>query len=211
VVRTVAILLALLVHAASAGAQSAPGVYLHGDLVLTRHSPGVPNHRIRPPHEGQGLGIAGSVGYRFDAEIALEGEVFFSGPISIRQGFYYNWTEEYILESRDFILSALIRWTPGRAPVEIVTGGGRVQTELRTHSGVRREMLSPVPRPLPETSQTSGAWSATAGADIPLGMRRAVQVVPGFRWRWTRRPFSQQYYGVGGQSLHFGIAVRAPF
>jgi hypothetical protein len=195
-----------LPHAAAA---QAPGPYLQSGLLVMRQMEGVPNHRVRPPFRGAGIGVPAAFGYWVNRELAIEG-AFLYARASTDQTFSYTWREEYTLEIRDLVTHGAVRWTPpGLSPVEFVLSGGPTFMRTRRHSGTLYRMFPPgATEPMPDWVETRVILSATAGVDVRLRAGRAVDLVPGLRWRWSARPEHLDYYGVGWRALEFGLGVR---
>ena len=188
-----------------------PNGYVQGGVMVTVQPAGVANHRVRPPISGEALGVSAGGGVFVTRTLAIEGEVVASQAVSTRQQFFYNWTEDYIGESRDTFLGANVRWA-ARRHLEFVGGGGLALSTFAERSIVRTDMFPPRMTRLPDQVETARQLTLNGGVAVPLPVSRTIDVVPAFTIRWVDRDRDPNdlgaYNGVGNYSYQAGCVVR---
>jgi|WetSurMetagenome_2_1015567.scaffolds.fasta_scaffold31922_4 hypothetical protein len=210
----------VLALAATARAQDAPGrSYVDATAGVTAQPAATPNHRIRPPLSGAGFpALAAAGGFFIRPSIAVEGEVA-TAEVSIRQGFYYSWSQEYTASVRATTIGGGVRWKPrGVSPVELVVGVGRARVVHGTRDGIEYREY-PYPQgsqtPMPDSSSGAWVWSVKGGADVVFPRASRAAFVAGTRVRWRQRIGDDygddDYRGVSPLAFDFGAGVRVRF
>jgi hypothetical protein len=210
------VLIAPLLIAATLAARTAgaplprrPRGYAFASVAFAHHPDNGPlYHRVSPPLGGASWDLSGGGGLFVTHVAALEGEFMFGGKLSTPQRFSYFTSDEYIEESRDLILDALVRGYPGNSRrLSLVGGGGYAWTRTAETSVIHTDSFF---RNSP--GQPTSAWShgmtVTAGIDVVLLERRHAAVASSARLRWINR--SSRDYGGNGLGLltfQFGASV----
>jgi len=184
--------------------------YVQGVVVASYH-PAVSDgyHRKSPSLRGTAPAVSVSAGGFLLRSIALEAEFVFGRTVSAPQRFSYTISEDYIAGNRDLLFNELVRYRPrGRAPVEIVVGGGYALTTVSERSIVSRGFTGVFN--LPDRSHRTHAATLTAGLDGAVRMRPRVSFTPALRLRWIRRPDAKTSgtHGIARYAVQFGAGLR---
>src|SRR5690606_14737807 len=166
-------------------------ISVHAGLALSAAPEGQPLHRYSRPLHGLGIVMSVGVAGKVSSTTDLEGEVVLGTGISKRQQFSYNWTEDYIGQSRDQLFNMLVRSYVGQSrSFALVAGGGLARMTYRTHSGVRTDPFLPgrPTSPLPDQQLTDWNLTLTGGVEGSLRITDRVSFAPTARVRWLRRP-----------------------
>jgi hypothetical protein len=210
------LLFALSQLAAGSHAMERRGYAQPAFLVSVQPASGATYHRVDPNLGGDVPALSFAVGAFLSRKLGIEGEVVLVRDLSAPQRFQYNWSEDYIVHSRDTYLNALARIRVATG-AEVVGGGGIVvsATKKTEYTETRYDYVTgkPVTTPRADTSQQVTGWSLTAGLDVAINPRSRVVVVPMLRIRLTDRPDPAGigWTGAGGYAIQFGVGVRPSF
>lgn len=184
--------------------------YVQGLVVASAHPAASKTyHRESPSLRGTAPAVTVAAGGFLSRSIALEGEVVYGRTVSAPQRFSYTISEDYIAGSRDLLFNELVRYRPrGRAPVEIVVGGGYALTTVTERSIVSRGFSGVFN--LPDRSRRRHALTLTAGLDGTVRIAPRVSFAPAVRFRWIRRPDAQTgaTHGIARYAFQFGAGIR---
>ena len=167
-------------------------------------------HRESPNLQGTAPAVSVSAGGFLSPSLALEGEFVYGRTVSAPQRFSYFSSEDYLAGSRDLLFNELLRYRPGgRAPVEIVGGGGYALTTVSEKSIVLQTVPVTISHP-PDRSRRQHAPTLTAGVDGTVRISRRVSFTPGFRFRWIHRPDARygETHGIARYAFEFGAGIR---
>jgi hypothetical protein len=168
-------------------------------------------HRVSPNLHGTAPAVSITVGGFLSPSIALEGEFFYGRTISMPQTFSYFSREDYTAGSQDLLINELLRYRPaGRAPIEIVAGGGYARTTTSQRSIVVTSFPPVVTFPPPDRSHPYNRFTFTAGLDGAIPLSPRVALTPVFRFRWIQRPDATtgESLGIGNYAFQFGAGLR---
>jgi hypothetical protein len=206
----------LLAGTAAVWAQDVPGPgYVQGTLGFTTQPEATPNHRISPPLGGTGFpGVSAAGGYFIRPALAIEGELA-TGEVSVKQGFHYNWSQEYTAALRVTTIDGSVRWKPGGvSAVELVVGGGMAKVVHATRDGIEFRDY-PYPQgsqtPMADSSWGDRVWNIKGGADVVYPLASRVAFVVGGRLRWRQRNSDDDYRGASAWAVEFGAGARLRF
>jgi hypothetical protein len=182
-------------------------------LLLASYHPAASTsyHRESPNLRGIASAVSVAVGRFLSRSLALEGEFVYGQTVSAPQQFSYFSSEEYRAGSRDLLFNELLRYRPGgRAPVEIVVGGGHALTTVSEKSIVYRSGTPTTISHPPDRSRRQHALSLTAGVDGTVRISQRLSFTPGFRFRWIHRPDTRYggTHGIARYALEFGAGIR---
>jgi len=184
--------------------------YVQGLVVASYHPAASEGyHRESPNLRGTAAAVTVTAGGFLSRSIALEGEFVYGRTVSAPQRFSYTFSEDYIAGSRDFLFNELVRYRPrGRAPVEIVVGGGYALTTVTARSIVSRGFSGVFN--LPDRSRRTHAPTLTAGLDGTVRIGPRLSFTPAVRFRWIRRPDARtgETHGIARYAFQFGAGVR---
>jgi hypothetical protein len=182
-------------------------------LVLASYHPVASDsyHREFPNLQGTAPAVSVSAGGFLSPSLALEGEFVYGGTVSAPQRFSYFSSEDYIAGSRDLLFNELLRYRPGgRAPVEIVVGGGYALTTVSEKSIVSTSGNPATISHPPDRSRRQHAPTLTAGVDGTVRISARASFTPGFRFRWIHRPDARygETHGIARYAVEFGAGIR---
>lgn len=184
--------------------------YAQGLVLASYHPPASESyHRESPNLRGTAPAVSVTAGGFLSPSLALEGEFVYGRSVSAPQRFSYTISEDYIAGSRDLLFNELVRYRPrGRAPVEIVVGGGYALTTVTERSIVSRGFSGVFN--LPDRSRRRHALTLTAGLDGNVRIAPRVSFTPAVRFRWIRRPDAQTgaTHGIARYAFQFGAGLR---
>jgi hypothetical protein len=205
----------LLAVPSVAFAQSAPPAEPRGFVqiapMIVGQQKGKPNFRVHPPFGGVAPGVSLAAGLRVAKSVAVEGEVVVAGTISAPQYFAYSWRKDYVSESRDLLVGANVRYSPGQdGSVEIFGGGGLAISHFANRSIVRTDYPTKITSERDE-EETTYRPMAGVGVALNIAVGRRVSILPtaGFHWIWRKPLYGLgAYMGTSPLVLHAGVAVR---
>jgi len=168
-------------------------------------------HRESPNLRGTAPAVSVSGGGFLSPSLALEGEFVYGRTVSAPQRFSYFSSEDYVAGSRDLLFNELLRYRPrGRAPAEIVVGGGYALTTVSEKSIVYRSGTPTTISHPPDRSNRQHLFTLTAGVDGAARISQRVSFTPGFRFRWIHRPDARYggTHGIARYAVEFGAGIR---
>jgi hypothetical protein len=186
--------------------------YAQAALVVALASEGTANHRVHPPIGGTSTGVSIAVGGFVAPALAIEGEFVLEGATTTPQRFSYNWSEDFVGESRDLLFNANLRLHPRRARyLDLIGGGGVAVSRFAERSIIRTDYYPATTRSmLPDNSSSDVRPTVGGGADLRIPVGSKIELVPSFRMRWVRRADDgfAAYHGVGNYTYQFGASLR---
>lgn len=186
--------------------------YAQGSLLLSYQPAATASyHRVSPNLHGTAPAVSITAGGFLSSSIALEGELFYGRTVSMPQRFSYFSTEDYTAGSQDLLINELLRYRPGgRAPIEIVAGGGYARTTTSQRSIVVTSGFPPQTSSPPDRSHPYNRFTFTGGIDSAIPLSPRVALTPAFRFRWIQRPDATtgESLGIGNYALQFGAGLR---
>jgi hypothetical protein len=189
----------------------AQGIYIQGGVLGIVQPAGVANHRVSPAIGGHTLGVAVATGAFVTPRLAVEGEWVLARTISTPQRFSYFWTDDYIGQSRDLLVSASLRWRPYlNRRLELIGGGGLAINTYAERSIVHTDPFTGKST-APDQSDTSLHLTLGGGLATEVPISRTTALVPSFSLRWVRRGDAGAYAGVGSIVFNLAAVLRVKF
>ena len=168
------------------------------------------NHRAQPALGGTVQGVSVAFGAFVRPTLAFEVEVVATRTLSRPQHYSYDYTEDYIAQSRDLLFSLNARGHFRRLTwLEVSAGAGLAASTFGRRSIVRYTPYLDQTSAEPGGQSTSPRRTFAAGIAAIWPVSRRVSIVPKFSLRWVNR--SEQgiasFMGVGRLGFQFGAAA----